>query len=76
MKKNTPQDVNLNEYKIIKNTVDMEEGETLTEKTNSSGLKDKEIQEIQKEVINLHVEDDEQAEENIEDLKASILNHD
>jgi hypothetical protein len=79
MKKNTPQDVNLNEYKIIKNTLDIEEGESLTEKTNSTALKDKEIQEIQKEVINLHVEedkDDEQADENIEDLKASILNHD
>jgi hypothetical protein len=79
MKKNTPQDVNLNEYKIIKNTLDIEEGEILTEKTNSTSLKDKEIQEIQKEVINLHVEedkDDEHADENIEDLKASILNHD
>ena len=79
MKKNTPQDVNLNEYKIIKNTIDMEEGESLTEKTNNISLKEKEIQELQKEVINLHVEDDkedEHSEENLEDLKASILNHD
>ena len=46
MKKNTPQEVNLNEYKIIKNTIDMEEGDSFGEKTNNTSLKEKEIQEL------------------------------
>lgn len=77
LKKNTPQDVNLNEYKIIKNTVDMEEGEALAEKNNNS-LKDKEFQDLHKEVINLHVDDEKDGdniEDNIEELKASIMDH-
>ncbi len=71
------QEVNLNEYKIIKNMMDDEEGDIAEKDTTSA----KEIQELHKE-INLHVkgdkEDDEDhtTEENIEDLKASILNHD
>ena len=83
MKKNTGNEVNMNEYKIIKNTIEMDESESLTDKSSTENSNNKEIQELQKEVINLHVQDDKEMDdedehslENIEDLKASILNHD
>jgi hypothetical protein len=88
MKKNSPDSVNLNEYKMIKNTVEMDEPDTIitpSDKHNSLNntdpLPSQEIHELHKEVINLHVEDHEEDDEhmsteNIEDLKASILNHD
>jgi hypothetical protein len=88
MKKNSPDSVNLNEYKMIKNTVEMDEPDTLITPSDknvsvntSEPLPNQEIQDLQKEVINLHVEDhneddEHMSTENIEDLKASILNHD
>jgi hypothetical protein len=88
MKKNSPDSVNLNEYKMIKNTVEMDEPDTLITPSDknvsvntSEPLPNQEIQDLHKEVINLHVEDhneddEHMSTENIEDLKASILNHD
>lgn len=86
MKKHSPNDINLNEYKMIKNSSDMEEAETLTISTKGEGNNEsdisKEIKDLQKEVIDLHVDDgDKEAEngeevDNIEDLKASIMDHD
>lgn len=76
MKKNSP---NLNEYKIIKNSVEMDESECLNKSTPEDN--NKEYQEMHNE-INLHVqEDDDNTDntenmdsENIEDLKSSIMN--
>jgi hypothetical protein len=66
---------NVNEYKMIKNQIEMEESECLNN-THETDNNYKEIQEMHKEVINLQLEDDheKQEEENIDDLKASILN--
>jgi hypothetical protein len=82
MKKNNSNEVNINEYKIIKNTFEMDDPECISEqKTNTDNSSSLEIQDIQKEVINIHIDgkDDEENDnhfENIEELKASILNHD
>jgi hypothetical protein len=67
---------------MIKNAVEMDESEYLTDKSMTDNTSNKEIQDLHKEVINLHVEDDNEKDEhnehidNIDDLKASILNHD
>lgn len=75
LKKN--QTPSMNEYKIIKNTPDMDDIESNTKK-KSTELQNKEIQEIHKEVNNINFdEDDHDAadnDENIEDLKSAILN--
>ena len=81
MKKSSQSEVNMNEYKIIKNTIEMDETECLTDKSYSETPNHNDIHEMHKEVINLHVEEDKEDDtginmENIEDLKASILNHD
>lgn len=88
MKKNSPDSVNMNEYKMIKNTVEMDEPDTFITSSDknvsvnsSDPLPSQEIHDFHKEVINLHVEDhveddEHMSTENIEDLKASILNHD
>ena len=76
MQKNTTP--NVNEYKMIKNTIEMDEAEELNTKEDS-----KEIQEIHKDVVNMNIDDDhektdeentDQGKENIEELKASVLN--
>lgn len=84
-------DVNLNEYKMIKNN-ELDETECLTVKTDgdnnnnigssigSSNI-NKELLDLHKEMIDVNVGEDsnnnneENDEENIEDLKASIMNH-
>jgi hypothetical protein len=73
----------MNEYKMIKNSIEMDEAECLTvnDKTYAEVTPNKEIQELHKEVISLHVhdhieEDEHDSTDNIEDLKASILNQD
>lgn len=75
LKKN--QTPSVNEYKIIKNTPDMDDIESNTNK-KSTELQKKEIQEIHKEVNNINFDEDEHDtadnEENIEDLKSAILN--
>ena len=61
------------EYKIIKNSIEMDETECLTVKNDN--LLHKEIQEIHKE-LNIHDDTENMEEDNIEDLKSSILNAD
>lgn len=78
MKKNSQIEVNMNEYKMIKNPIEMDDTDSLENKTQEDS---KEIQDLHHEVINMQVEDDkdEDGEENIEDfenLKAAIMNHD
>lgn len=76
---------NVNEYTMIKNNAETDETETLTspsedkrrnqESITSTNYDNDEITNIQNEVINLEIEDDEEdKEENIEELKASIEN--
>ncbi len=74
MKKN--QNNSINEYKIIKNTHDMDDIEGNVNKKGTE-LQKKEIQEIHKEVQNINFGDDHEMEDNndnIEDLKSAILN--
>ena len=75
LKKN--QTPSMNEYKIIKNTHDMDDIESNT-KQKSTELQKSEIQEIHKEVNNINFDEDEHDtadnEDNIEDLKSAILN--
>jgi len=75
LKKN--QTPSMNEYKIIKNTHDMDDIESNT-KQKSTELQKREIQEIHKEVNNINFDEDEHDtadnEDNIEDLKSAILN--
>ncbi len=60
--------------------IKMEEPESLTINSHNDTIASQEIQDLQKEVINLNVEDDLDRDshemESIDDLKASILNHD
>jgi hypothetical protein len=79
MKKNAQIEVNMNEYKMIKNPIEMDDAESIENKTQEDS---KEIRDLHHEVINLQVEDDfkdvEDGEENNEDfenLKAAIMNH-
>ena len=64
------------EYKIIKNTSDMDDIESNTNKKRE--LQKKEILEIHKEVNNINFDEDDHDtadnEDNIEDLKSAILN--
>lgn len=64
------------EYKIIKNTSDMDDIESNTNKKRE--LQKKEILEIHKEVNNINFDEDEHDsadnDDNIEDLKSAILN--
>jgi hypothetical protein len=75
LKKNQTHSVN--EYKIIKNTPDMDDIESNTHK-KSTELQKKEILEIHKEVNNINFDEDEHDsadnDDNIEDLKSAILN--
>lgn len=80
MKKNTPGDVNLNEYKMIKNNADADDHDNLGVQSGGP-IMSKEIEDLQKEVINLEVGEEPKDEEgdemeSMDDLKASILNHD
>ena len=80
MKKNSQIEVNMNEYKMIKNSIEMDDADSLENKTNEDS---KEIRDLHHEVINLQVEDEsikenEDVEDNNEDfenLKAAIMNH-
>jgi len=70
------QNNSLNEYKIIKNTSDMDDLEKNVNK-HSNELQKKEIQEIHKEVKNNNIDDEHENTENyenIDDLKTAILN--
>jgi len=75
LKKN--QTPSVNEYKIIKNTPDIDDIERNTHK-KSTELQKKEILEIHKEVNNINFDEDEHDsadnDDNIEDLKSAILN--
>lgn len=71
------QNNSLNEYKIIKNTSDMDDLEKNVNK-HSNELQKKEIQEIHKEVNNINFDDEHDTcdnDDNIEDLKSAILNN-
>jgi len=71
------QNNSINEYKMIKNTPDMDDIEG---NVNNKGteLQKKEIQEIHKEVNNINFDDEHDTcdnDDNIEDLKSAILNN-
>jgi len=80
MKKNSQIEVNMNEYKMIKNPIEMDDADTIEDKTMEDS---KEIHDLQHEVINIQVEYDISKEhedvgdvnEDFENLKAAIMNH-
>ena len=80
MKKNSQIEVNMNEYKMIKNPIEMDDTDTVEDKTMEDS---KEIQDLQHEVISIQVEYDISKEhedvgdmnEDFENLKAAIMNH-
>lgn len=80
IKKNAQIEVNMNEYKMIKNPIEMDDSDALDNKTNEDS---KEIEDLHHEVINMQVDDDiskdnddgDDTNEDFENLKAAILNH-
>ena len=68
---------NLNEYKIIKTSIELDETDCLTVKSETRA-KHQEIKDIKNEVNNMNMDDDtedrDETSDNIDDLKASILN--
>ena len=80
MKKNSQIEVNMNEYKMIKNPIEMDDADCMENKTMENS---KEIHDLHHEVINLQVEDDFSKDhedigdvnDDFENLKAAIMNH-